>query len=89
SDYINASHISSLLAENHYIVTQGPLEETVDDFWRMIWEQQVTCVVMLTKCFDFTKVSNKDLNFEREDSLCEIANKINISENVHPVLVRV
>ncbi|CAO1387004.1 unnamed protein product [Diamesa hyperborea] len=56
SDYINASRVDSLLKPNAYIVTQGPTEETVYDFWRMVWKQDVSCIVMLTKTFDFTKV---------------------------------
>ncbi|XP_037044078.1 receptor-type tyrosine-protein phosphatase kappa isoform X2 [Bradysia coprophila] len=56
SDYINASYVDSLLKPNAYIVTQGPTEETVNDFWRMVWQENVSAIIMLTKVFDFTKV---------------------------------
>jgi hypothetical protein len=56
SDYVNASYVDSLLKPNAYIVTQGPTEETVTDFWRMVWQEKACCIVMLTKTFDFIKV---------------------------------
>lgn len=56
SDYINASHVNSYLKPNAYIAAMGPNEETVDDFWRMVWEQKSFVIVMLTKVFDFIKV---------------------------------
>ena len=41
--------ITSISHRNAFIATQGPLEETVQDFWRMLWEQNVNTVVMLTQ----------------------------------------
>lgn len=46
----------SLLKPNAYIVTQGPTEDTVLDFWRLVWQENISAIIMLTKTFDFTKV---------------------------------
>jgi len=38
------------------ILLQGPLPETFGDFWRMIWEQRIPSVVMMTKLEERNRV---------------------------------
>ncbi|XP_071476634.1 receptor-type tyrosine-protein phosphatase alpha-like isoform X1 [Diadema antillarum] len=52
SDYINASYVNGYESPDKFIAAQGPKENTVDDFWRMIWEQNCSTIVMLTKCVE-------------------------------------
>uniref|UniRef100_A0A8C5I4C4 Receptor-type tyrosine-protein phosphatase C n=1 Tax=Gouania willdenowi TaxID=441366 RepID=A0A8C5I4C4_GOUWI len=56
SDYINASFINGFSEPKKYIAAQGPKTETVCDFWRMIWEQQSSIIVMVTQCEEGNKV---------------------------------
>ncbi|XP_014671062.1 PREDICTED: tyrosine-protein phosphatase 10D-like [Priapulus caudatus] len=52
SDYINANYMPGFNSPREYIVTQGPLPSTRDDFWRMVWEQNTRSIVMLTRCIE-------------------------------------
>ncbi|XP_072242893.1 receptor-type tyrosine-protein phosphatase beta-like isoform X2 [Leuresthes tenuis] len=56
SDYINASYIPGNKFRREYIATQGPLPGTKDDFWKMVWEQNVHNVVMVTQCVEKGRV---------------------------------
>ncbi|KAH9498552.1 hypothetical protein Btru_007311, partial [Bulinus truncatus] len=47
NDYINASYIRRINDEVLFIASQSPNEDTVDDFIRMIMEQNIKTVVML------------------------------------------
>ena len=59
SDYINANYISGEVpgSEKHYIATQGCLPGTVNDFWKMMWQEKTQVIVMTTNEVERGRVS--------------------------------
>lgn len=51
-NYINANLVKMERADRKYILTQGPLKETVGHFWLMIWEQNTKAILMLNKLIE-------------------------------------
>jgi hypothetical protein len=58
TDYINANHIRSPIESigRGYIATQGPLAATLNDFWHMVQQEMVKCIVMITRETEGMKV---------------------------------
>lgn len=50
SDYINASYLFGADPTKCYIATQGPKDNTVDDFWTMVWEDDVNGAYSHERC---------------------------------------
>jgi len=60
SDYINANYViednndggCNVNYKHKYIATQGPLENTVNDFWQMVWQNDTEIIIMVCKLFE-------------------------------------
>uniref|UniRef100_A0A7E4WCT3 protein-tyrosine-phosphatase n=1 Tax=Panagrellus redivivus TaxID=6233 RepID=A0A7E4WCT3_PANRE len=52
TDFVNASPLKVPFAGRNYVMTQGPLKETAEDFWQMVWEQDSHVVVMLNNVME-------------------------------------
>lgn len=87
SDYIHANYVDGYKQKNAYISTQGPLDDTCEDFWRMVWQQQTLVIVMTTKVREQRRVKCAqywplELNEKFTMSVFEIGNtKVETHEN--------
>lgn len=52
SDYINATYLQGYNHTDEFILTQHPLETTVGDFWRMVWDNNSSVIVLLSRVDD-------------------------------------
>uniref|UniRef100_F1L8J6 Tyrosine-protein phosphatase non-receptor type 9 n=3 Tax=Ascaris suum TaxID=6253 RepID=F1L8J6_ASCSU len=50
-DYIHANYVKTKLCklDNKFICTQGPMDTTINDFWRMTWQEKPRSIIMLCK----------------------------------------
>ncbi len=69
SDYINANFIT-VDTTQRYIACQAPLESTIEDFWRMIFEQNCGVIVMVTKCVE-GNVTKASSYWPAEGQICQ------------------
>ncbi|XP_064386406.1 uncharacterized protein LOC135334956 isoform X2 [Halichondria panicea] len=56
SDYINACYVDGFVKRNKFIASQGPLPNTLMDFWRMMWQERPPIIVMLTNVMEKNKI---------------------------------
>ncbi|XP_059169926.1 uncharacterized protein LOC131951611 [Physella acuta] len=68
-DYINASYIEGYNNKDKFIASQGPNNVMLNDFVRMLWEQNVEVVVMLTNLIEEGKVKCERYWPEKESTM--------------------
>eukprot|EP00731_Ephydatia_muelleri_P019044 Em0011g1084a len=54
--YINSSYIAGYSEPKKFIATQGPLPSTIVDLWRLVWQEGVSTIVMVTNIKEDGKV---------------------------------
>ncbi|XP_056092787.1 receptor-type tyrosine-protein phosphatase C [Rhinichthys klamathensis goyatoka] len=90
-DYINASFIEGYREPKKYIAAQGPKDETIDDFWRMVWEQKSSIIVMVTRCEEGNKIKCAQYwpSLDRETEIFEdFVVKIRAEEHCPDYIIR-
>ncbi|VDO44379.1 unnamed protein product [Brugia timori] len=50
-DYINANYVDGFREEKKFILTQSPMENTVESFWAMIYQENVVIIVAMTSLY--------------------------------------
>ncbi|XP_072045801.1 tyrosine-protein phosphatase 10D-like, partial [Amphiura filiformis] len=71
TDYINASYIDGFRSEREYIATQGPTQDTLNDFWEAIWEQNSHTIVMLANSVENGRIKCETYWPENENEIKE------------------
>ncbi|XP_072164796.1 tyrosine-protein phosphatase non-receptor type 13-like [Diadema setosum] len=88
SDYINASHIKTRVGKDtyEYVACQGPLPNTTEDFWLMVWEQRSDVIAMVTMDMESGKVKCHRYWPESAKSSLMVYGRIEVRLEGHQVL---
>lgn len=92
TDYINANYVNMSIPNdcvNRYIATQGPLPNTVLEFWRMVQQESSTFIVMLTtimergriKCHQYWPQLNEEMQLSATFSIKLLTETIDSSDS--------
>ncbi|XP_055954140.1 receptor-type tyrosine-protein phosphatase T-like isoform X2 [Argiope bruennichi] len=95
SDFIHANYIDGYKQTQKYIATQGPMYNTVTDFWSMIWKEKVSKIIMIAnimengkcKCEkywpdDVTSYGDIKITLEKEESFADfVIRTLNVSKD--------
>ncbi|CAI5444737.1 unnamed protein product [Caenorhabditis angaria] len=51
-DYIHANYVKTPYLCNTFLCTQGPLQTTIPDFWRMVFQERASSILMLCRTIE-------------------------------------
>ncbi|XP_067932274.1 receptor-type tyrosine-protein phosphatase kappa-like [Watersipora subatra] len=77
TDYINANYIKDAKKRNKFIACQGPIDQTIEDMWRMIHDTNSSTIVMLTNPVEANKAKCSIYYPEGEIS-CEVFGRFEV-----------
>ncbi|XP_033636798.1 receptor-type tyrosine-protein phosphatase delta-like [Asterias rubens] len=86
SDYINASYIDGYKRKSRYIACQGPNQVTVNDMWRMIWQERIGKIIMLTNLVEKEK-DKCEKYWPDQSSMYGEFIVTNVKEESHPTFI--
>ncbi|EYB85754.1 hypothetical protein Y032_0291g1557 [Ancylostoma ceylanicum] len=55
TDYIHANYVGTPVSAKRFILTQGPLDGTVNEFWQMVLQEEAETILMLCNCIETGK----------------------------------
>ncbi|XP_009076477.1 PREDICTED: receptor-type tyrosine-protein phosphatase T-like [Acanthisitta chloris] len=87
--YINASYVDSYRSPRFFIAAQGPLAETVVDFWQMIWQEKTSVIVMLTGLVEQNKIKCEQYWPEQEQVYGDFTVTLNNSRTTTGLVTRI
>ncbi|VDL72249.1 unnamed protein product [Nippostrongylus brasiliensis] len=55
TEYIHANFVGTPVSPRRFILTQGPLDGTVNEFWQMVLQEEAETIIMLCNCIETGK----------------------------------
>ncbi|CAB3407841.1 unnamed protein product [Caenorhabditis bovis] len=55
TDYVHANYVGTPMSDKRFICTQGPLDNTCDEFWWLVWQEKAEQIIMLCNVIETGK----------------------------------
>ncbi|KAJ1356711.1 hypothetical protein KIN20_014449 [Parelaphostrongylus tenuis] len=56
TDYIHTNYVGTPVSKKRFILTQGPLDGTINEFWQMVLQEEAETIIMLCSCIETVRV---------------------------------